>query len=205
MPNYSKGQIYSIRFYDNDNHIYIGSTVQPLSVRFGGHKRNVCCSLYQYIHKAYNGDFNVCYIELIENFECSNKQALNKREGEMIRQYKADEKYIVINKNIAGRTGKEYINENTDKIKIQKQKYREEYAIEIKEYNKEYYEKNKEKIQQNKKQYRQENPEKNKATTKKYKDKNKDMINEYNKQYYQENKYKLKLKNEMKKEVVFSK
>ena len=30
----------SIRFYDNDKLIYIGSTTQILAVRFGGHKKN---------------------------------------------------------------------------------------------------------------------------------------------------------------------
>ena len=68
MPDYSKGQIYSVRFYDNDNIIYIGSTVQALAVRFGAHKRNSQCSLYQYIQEKYNNDFKACYIELIENF-----------------------------------------------------------------------------------------------------------------------------------------
>ena len=35
MPDYSKGQIYSIRFYDNNNLIYIGSTIQPLAKDLG--------------------------------------------------------------------------------------------------------------------------------------------------------------------------
>ena len=30
MPDYSNGKIYAIRFTDNDNHIYIGSTIIDL-------------------------------------------------------------------------------------------------------------------------------------------------------------------------------
>ena len=62
MQNYSNGKIYSIRFYDNDKLIYIGSTTQILAVRFGGHKRNIKCSLFQYIQEYYNGDFKCCYM-----------------------------------------------------------------------------------------------------------------------------------------------
>ncbi len=66
MPDYSKGQIYSVRFYENDKLIYIGSTVQPLAKRFGGHNNNNGCSLYQYIQNNNNGDFKCCYMELLE-------------------------------------------------------------------------------------------------------------------------------------------
>ncbi len=78
MPNYSNGKIYTIRFYDNDKLIYIGSTTQILAVRFGGHKRGLTRSLNQYIQENYNGDFKSCYIELLENYECYNKNELDK-------------------------------------------------------------------------------------------------------------------------------
>ena len=39
MPDYSKGKIYTIRNSDDDTKIYVGSTIQPLSVRLGGHKK----------------------------------------------------------------------------------------------------------------------------------------------------------------------
>ena len=71
-------------------------------MRFINKRNNNKCSLYHYIQENFNGDFKMCYIELIENFECNNRNELNKREGELIRQYKADNNYIVINKNIAG-------------------------------------------------------------------------------------------------------
>ena len=43
------------------------------------------------------------YIELLENFPCSCKTELNKREGELMRENKN-----CINKNIAGRTIEQY-------------------------------------------------------------------------------------------------
>ena len=136
MPDYSKSKIYSIRFYDNDNIIYIGSTVQSLVMRFAGHKTGFECSLYQYIQQNYDGDFKCCYIELLEPFECNNKQELNKKEGEMIRKYKTDDKYIVINKLIAGRTNIEYRQENADKIKQRNQNYYQNNTDKIKEQRK---------------------------------------------------------------------
>ena len=179
MPDYSKGQIYSIKFNDNNNLFYIGSTIQPLAKRFGGHKLLKSCSLYQYIQDNYNGDFKACYIELIENFECNNKQELNKLEGEIIRQYKADNNYVVINKNIAGRTDKEYYKDNADTLKENKKQYRQENKDKIKEYHKQYRQENADKI----KEHYKENANK----IKQYQQENKDKIKEYNKQYRQEN------------------
>ena len=161
MSNYSNGKIYSIRFYDNDKLIYIGSTIQPLAVRFGGHKRSINSSVFKYIQENYTGDFKCCYIELLETYECNNKNELNKKEGEIIRQYKADEKYIVLNKLIAGRSYKEYYKEeqktleqyredNKDKIKEYQKQYRQENIDKIKEYKKQYYQKKKAEAEANK-------------------------------------------------------
>jgi hypothetical protein len=119
MTNYLKSNIYIIKFYDNEKLIYIGSTICKLKARYSNHKFNNNCSLYQYIKEHYNGDFKNCYIELLENYECNNKQELKKKEGEFIRKYKADNNYIVINKNIAGRTIEEYLKDKQDaKIKL---------------------------------------------------------------------------------------
>jgi hypothetical protein len=176
MPDYSKGQIYSIRFYHNDKMIYIGSTTQPLAVRLGGHKSNTRCSLYQYIQKCHNGNFKRCYIELLEYYECANRQELNKREDEIIRKFKADENYIVINTNIAGRTANELNKENVAMYKEYKNEHPEEFEInqcinendepviecinKIKAYRKEYYQENVDKIKAYQKEYRQKQAKK---------------------------------------------
>ena len=210
MPDYSKGKIYTIRFYDNENLIYIGSTIQTLAKRFGGHKKKTRCSLYSYIQEHYKEDFKCCYIELLELFGCKNREELDQKEGEIIRNFKADENYIVINKNIAGRNneqyrqenrdklneiGKQYYQDNIDKIKVKKKQYRQENTDRIKQYYKEntdkikektkqYYQENTTKIKEQKKQYRQENADKIKETYKQYRQESADKIKQRRKQYY---------------------
>ena len=49
------------------------------------------------------------YIELVEEHPCQNKQQLCRREGHVIRETEC------VNKNIAGRTGAEYHQENREK------------------------------------------------------------------------------------------
>jgi hypothetical protein len=60
--------------------------------------------------KMWETDFNNWYIELYENFPCDNKEQLNKREGEIIREI------ATLSKNIAGRTIKEYYEQNKENI-----------------------------------------------------------------------------------------
>ncbi len=47
---YKNGKIYTIRYKNDDNLIYIGSTIQPLYKRFADHKLN---ANYEK-HKSYN-------------------------------------------------------------------------------------------------------------------------------------------------------
>ena len=161
MPDYSKGKIYTIRFNDNSKLIYIGSTIQPLPVRYGEHKRHKeCSSLYKYIQENYNGEWSNTYIELLEYYECNDKSELNKREGEVIRNFKSNIEYIVINKRIEGRTYKQYRQDNADKIK----QYRQDNTDKIK-------------------QYRQDNADK----IKQYYQDNADFFKEKNHKYYIDN------------------
>jgi hypothetical protein len=109
MPDYSKGKIYSIRSHQTDD-IYIGSTVTTLSLRLSEHKskykHNILSSASRELLK-----YDDVYIELIEEYPCDNKEQLNKREGEHIRNNKC------VNKVIAGRTQKEYNEEHKEEIK----------------------------------------------------------------------------------------
>jgi hypothetical protein len=168
MPDYSKSQIYSVRIFENDNIIYIGSTTQSLAVRFGGHKRDSKCSLYQYIQDNYNGDFKCCYIEILEPYECNSKIELNRKEGELIRKYKADKNYFVINKYTAGRTDQEYYQDNVIKILEAKKQYAQDNAETIKTFQKQYRKDNADKIKQGKQQYYQNNAEKIKEYQRQY-------------------------------------
>jgi len=142
MVNYNNGKIYSLRSHKTDL-IYIGSTVQPLYKRHQEHKSAYNNYLkngkkkYSSI-EIYKLDNNP-YIELICVHPCKSKQELGKEEGKWIRKMKC------VNKQITGRTHKEYLNDNKEYFKQK---------------NKEYVEKNKEQIKEYKTQYRKDNIEK---------------------------------------------
>ena len=147
MPDYQKGKIYKL-WSPMGNEIYIGSTCDELYKRKNKHKTSMDCSSKILFEK-----YNDVRIELIEYFPCNNKQELNKKEGEYIRNN------ICVNRYIAGRTHKEYDKEyyenNQEKIKEKKKEYYEDNKESIKEHYKEYYEKNKESIKEYKKEYNQ--------------------------------------------------
>ena len=145
MSKYSNGKIYTIRCKKDDTKIYVGSTIQPLNVRFSGHKAHSKDPKKKERWYKEIDDWNNWYIELYEYFPCHNKEELNKREGEIIRLIGS------LNRKIAGRTSKEY-NHTPERI-LQKQevskKYRggEKKEI-IKEKKREYYKQNAESINQ---------------------------------------------------------
>jgi hypothetical protein len=142
MPNYANGKIYTIRFH-NSNEIYIGSTIQPLNNRFGGHKKlHNTGSIKKLINDKYNNDWSVCYIELYENFPCNSKEELCKKEGEIIRIFKNDANYQLINKVIIGRSKNEFMKEdyyfNKDKYKKRFIEYRSNNKDKLNEQSKEW-------------------------------------------------------------------
>jgi hypothetical protein len=127
MPNYDNGKIYSIRSYSRPDLIYVGSTTQPLSKRFGGHKKTKNSTSSKQIIAI--GD---AYIELIENYSCNSKEELDRREGQIIRSMDC------VNKYIAGRTRKEYKKDNVDTIKEKNKEYRQDNVDSIRERMKQY-------------------------------------------------------------------
>jgi hypothetical protein len=153
--HFSNAKIYKI-VSDLTDKIYIGSTCSPLNKRLYQHKTIYNRSKSIEIIKL--GDSR---IELIEEFPCSRREELNVREGYHIKLNKD----ICVNKCIAGRTLKEYYNDNKEQI-IEKQtqynqankdiicKYQKEYQKgykelhkdKLKEYRKEYYNTHKDKI-----------------------------------------------------------
>ena len=160
MPDYNKGKIYVIRSHKTDL-IYIGSTIQPLSVRIGKHRNaynNYLKSGNQYFTSTeiFTLDPNP-YIELIINFSCSCKEELRKEEGKYIRKMKC------VNKNVAGRTEKEWREDNKERLKQyryenkdKKKKYDKKYEKENIEYRKKWKVENIEKIKEYHKKYRNE-------------------------------------------------
>ena len=80
MPNYQNSKVYSIRSLSRPELIYVGSTTQTLSMRMAGHRvPNSNCVSKEIIAI---GD---AYIELIENFPCSDKNQLLARENRYMR------------------------------------------------------------------------------------------------------------------------
>ena len=150
MPDYTKGKIYTIRCRTDDTLIYVGSTIQPLSVRLGGHKVRSNNAKYQnnLLYRNINHNWDNWYIELYEENSCENKEQLGKREGEVIRLIGT------LNSRIEGRTKREYYKDNTNKIAEQmKQLYKANKNKKL-EYQKTYYENNKGKILEYQKQYK---------------------------------------------------
>lgn len=107
MPNYQNSKIYKLWSPEGDD-IYIGSTTQPLYKRKNSHKKKECSS--RILFEKYND----VRIELLESVPCNNKEELIKKEGEYIRNN------ICVNRRIAGRTRKEYREDNKEIIKEKK-------------------------------------------------------------------------------------
>ena len=178
---YKNGKIYTIRYRGDDSLIYVGSTCLPLYKRWHSHKstcfsENSKCHLYIYTKIRETNDFNNWYIELYEEYPCENKEQLLKREGEIIREIGT------LNSLIAGRTKKEWTEENKEKVSKQKKQWAEE---------------NKEKVSEKLKQYRTDNKEKLSEHMKQYYNENKNKILDYHKQYNEENKEKISEKRKL--------
>ena len=190
MPNYNNGKIYSIRSHQTDQ-IYIGSTTQPLCKRLYGHRQKY--KLYKNTGncgRSYMTSFEILqyddhYIELIEECPCDTRQQLCRREGQIIRASEC------VNKHIAGRTKKQYQQDNKDKICEYKKQYYQDNKDELLVKNKQYREGNKEKINAKKKQYYEDNKDELLVKKKQYYENNKDKIIAKIKQYRENNKDKL--------------
>jgi len=180
MVNYQNGKIYVIRSNNTEN-VYIGSTTRPLSERMGEHRGD-------FKHNRGKSSFEVlkhggAYIELIEDYPCNKKEQLCKREGEVMR---ATEN--TVNRNIAGRTLKEW----RDEHKVEAKQYNKKYNLENKEQlvvkRNKYYKDNKENFAKRSKQYRDEHKGELAVKNKLYRDRNKEQIAVKKNKYYKDNK-----------------
>ena len=177
MPiDYQKSKIYKL-WSPSKNIVYIGSTTETLAQRLAKHKNH---------YKRYNNDNTKKFvssflildcedykIELLEEYACNNRQQLDKKEGEYIRNNEC------VNKNIAGRTDKEYRIDNTDKIKEQQKEWYIANVDKVKEKTKQHRINNVEYYKEYDKQYNITNADKRKE----YRITNADKTKEYNKQY----------------------
>jgi len=127
MPDYSKSKIYRVYCGDDE---YIGSTTRPLSERMNEHRmmpRNTSVRVLFEKHGVEN-----CNIELIEDYPCERKEQLNRREGEIQRERNC------VNKQVAGRTMKEWYLENRERIVSQQAEYNKINSEKRKKYMVEY-------------------------------------------------------------------
>jgi hypothetical protein len=188
MVNYGKGKVYKIWSPTHGDKIYIGSTTKEyLSQRMDHHRadyKRQKAYLTAFILFEEYGMEN-CKIELLEAKECTSKEELLQLEGKYIRELEC------VNKYIAGRTQKEWREDNKEyykkysethkeEIKENKKVYRDEHKEEIKEYQKEYQETHKEEIAEQRKIYSKTHKEQKKL----YREAHKEEIKENNKQYY---------------------
>lgn len=85
---YQNGKIYKI-ISNQEDYMYIGSTIQQLDDRFGNHKRDYIS--YQKGKKRYITSYELlkhdnCQIILIENYPCNSRKELFAREMYHINQ-----------------------------------------------------------------------------------------------------------------------
>ena len=197
--DYSNGKIYCIRNTINDD-IYIGSTCQSLSKRMALHRYDSTTlkkqnrKIYKLMTEYGSDKF---YIELIEDYPCENIYQLQRKEGETIRDMKPS-----LNMVVAGRTPKEYYEQNVELIKQKRKEYYEQNAEILKQKDKQYYEQNAEILKQKNKEYREQNVEKIKQKDKKYYEQNVEIIKQKRKYYREQNAEMIKQK---KKEYYYRK
>jgi hypothetical protein len=192
INKYHLSKIYKISSSQCEK-FYIGSTTQTLKKRLSQHK----IGYKGYIKKdvgfltAYEiVKFDDCIIELIKDVNCENKQELEKIEGECIREYHDR----ILNKCVAGRTRKEYIEANKEHLKNKRKEYIEANKEHIKNKQKEYVEANKEHLKNKQKEYVEANKEHLKNKQKEYVEANKEHIKNKRKEYIEANKEHIKNK-----------
>jgi hypothetical protein len=144
---------------------YIGSTTLTLTRRLSLHKSDYkryvengnrgCVSSFEVVK------FDDAIIELIKNVKCENRNELERLEGNCILEHHNR----ILNKNVAGRTWKEYREANKIEGEEYRKNYREANKIKIKEYN-----------------------EARKNEMKEYREVNKNKLKEYRKEWYEANK-----------------
>ena len=193
------GRVYRIICLPNPEIQYVGSTFNQLRARWSGHKsdykkRTNHTSIYKYFDKYGIENFRMILIK--EYLVCVDSQ----RDARHLRVYEQlwINKLKCVNKMnaitfdfIKKEKAKEYIKQNSEKIKEYGKEYGKEYRKEnsekIKEYGKEYRKENSEKIKEQKKEYIKQNAEKISEKGKKYYNKNSEKIKEYGKEYRKEN------------------
>jgi hypothetical protein len=168
---YHNGKIYRI-VCNITGLVYIGGTCKPrLSTRLAWHRyryKRFLSNKEKYMGTSSivleNNDY---FIELVDYAPCETKDELNKIEGQYIRTTEC------VNKNIPGRSIKEYHQDNKERRN----------AI-----GRQYVQNNKEAIRVQRRQFHQDNKERINIRHRQYYQDNKEQINIRHRQYHQDSK-----------------
>lgn len=142
MPNYQNAKIYKIVSNQSEK-VYIGSTVQKLCQRKGGHMRDFRewkINGSEYVTSFEILKYDDADVILLEKFPCNSKEELEARERYYI------ETLNCVNKSIPQRNQKEYYNDHRDRILEYKKAYGQQNKTSINLKQRERYEQNKEKF-----------------------------------------------------------
>ena len=127
------GYIYVVKCNSN-NLMYVGSTIRDLETRMKQHLKDMYkftnFKLYKAMTEFKPDNF---YINLLEEYEYNDIKDLRKQEGKYIKIIKPE-----LNKNVAGRTIKEYNEDNKQQLRLYRKLYYRTYRELHKEYLKEY-------------------------------------------------------------------
>ena len=146
-----EGRIYKL--VCDDGYFYIGSTKTELKKRLYNHKKTSEKQTERKVYKHINSiGWDKVKIVLIEEYLCSTKEELVKREYEHIQKHKEDKhclnicgtfnkdgyfkQYYELNKDVIKQKTKQYRDNHLDKIKLLKQQWYENNKQLIKEKNK---------------------------------------------------------------------
>jgi hypothetical protein len=200
---YLKSKIYKITNTETNN-FYIGSTYKDLNFRLTKHKGKYRAykkgkENHVSVFKLFDSGIDKCIIELIEDFPCETRKELCKREGEHIKNNNCDN---CINKNIAGRTQKEYQKDNKETLNKYWKEYRIKNREKVNNYMYKYINNNRDKFNEYQRNYYYKNKDKIKDNINKYIQNNKEKIYNQKKEYYQLNKEKIKQKYKDKKNNI---
>lgn len=157
---YQNGKIYKITGTD-DSMVYIGSTIRTLGQRFKNHLSDYRrwkngkyhnITAFELFEK-----FGVenCNMVLVEKFPCNDKESLERREGHHIKITNG-----CVNIMVAGRSRKEYADDNKDSITNYQKTYYETNGEKIRENGIANYKKNQKQKLEYAKRYKEENKEK---------------------------------------------
>lgn len=187
MADYSKGIIYMIKKIDDEDYenVYIGSTINFIK-RKNEHKGRCNNSndpkhhykIYKYIRE--NGGWDCFEIVELEKYPCNSKQELEKREDEIMIEYKnrLNTQRAHMSKEELKIKMEEYYQNNRDKILERGKEWRENNKEKKAEQDKKWRENNKEKVVENKRLYHINNRDKILERVREWSENNQDKIKE---------------------------